>query len=54
MMVGILGVARLVTGQDASVVPVYAGTNATQDIEGVRALIWTVLPIPGRSFSPPC
>jgi simple sugar transport system permease protein len=50
MMVGVLGIARLVTGQDASVVPVYAGTNATQDIEGVRALIWTVLPIPGLFF----
>ena len=29
MMVGVLGVARLVAGQDQSVVPVYTGTNAT-------------------------
>ena len=50
MMVGILGIARLVTGQDQSVVPVYAGTNATQDVEGLRALLWGVLPIPGLFF----
>jgi simple sugar transport system permease protein len=50
MMVGILGVARLVTGQDASVVPVYAGTNSTQDVDMLRALLWRVLPIPGLFF----
>jgi len=46
MMVGILGVARLVTGQDASVVPVYAWTHSTQDVDMLRALLWRVLPIP--------
>ena len=54
MMVGILGVARLVTGQDQSVVPVYAGTNATQDVELLRALLWGVLPIPGLFFLAAC
>lgn len=50
MMVAILGAARLVTGQDQSVVPVYAGTNATEDIQQLRALLWGVLPIPGLFF----
>ena len=54
MMVGVLGVARLVTGQDQSVVPVYAGTNATQNIEMLRALLWGVLPIPGLFFLAAC
>lgn len=54
MMVGVLGVARLVTGQDQSVVPVYAGTNATQDIELLRTLLWGVLPIPGLFFLAAC
>ena len=54
MMVGILGMARLVTGQDQSVVPVYAGTNATEDIELLRALLWGVLPIPGLFFLAAC
>ena len=53
MMVGILGVARLVDRPGPSVVPVYAGTNATEDIEMLRALLWGVLPIPACSFSPP-
>ena len=54
MMVGILGIARLITGQDQSVVPVYAGTNATQDVEQLRALVWGVLPIPGLFFLAAC
>ena len=54
MMVGILGVARLVAGQDQSVVPVYAGTNATEDIELLRALLWGVLPVPGLFFLAAC
>ncbi|MFO1071434.1 MAG: ABC transporter permease [Geminicoccaceae bacterium] len=54
MMVGVLGIARLVTGQDQSVVPVYAGTNATQNIEQLRTLIWGVLPIPGLFFLAAC
>ena len=54
MMVGILGMARLVTGQDQSVVPVYAGTNATEDIEQLRELLWGVLPIPGLFFLAAC
>ena len=54
MMVGILGIARLITGQDQSVVPVYAGTNATQDVEQLRALVWGVLPIPGLFFLVAC
>ena len=54
MMVGILGIARLVTGQDQSVVPVYAGTNATENIQMLRALLWGVLPIPGLFFLAAC
>lgn len=50
MMVGILGVARLVAGQDTSVYPVYTGTNATEDFDLLRALIWGLLPVPGLFF----
>jgi simple sugar transport system permease protein len=49
-MVGLLGVARLIAGQDASVYPVYTGTNATEDFDQLRALIWAVLPVPGLFF----
>jgi simple sugar transport system permease protein len=49
-MVGLLGVARLIAGQDASVYPVYTGINATEDFDLLRALIWTVLPVPGLFF----
>jgi simple sugar transport system permease protein len=50
MMVGLLGTARLIAGQDTSVYPVYTGTNATEDFDLLRALIWTVLPVPGLFF----
>ena len=50
MMVGVLGVARLITGQDQSVVPVYAGSNSTENVGMLRALLWQVLPVPGLFF----
>ena len=50
MMVGILGVARLVAGQDTAVHPVYTGENATADFEDLRALIYRILPVPGLFF----
>ena len=50
MMVGILGVARLVAGQDTAVHPVYTGENATADFEELRALIYRILPVPGLFF----
>jgi simple sugar transport system permease protein len=50
MMVGILGVARLVAGQDTAVHPVYTGENATADFEMLRALIFRILPVPGLFF----
>lgn len=50
MMVGILGVARLVAGPDTTVYPVNTGTNATQAFEALRMLIWRVLPVPGLFF----
>ncbi len=50
MMVGILGVARLVAGQDTTVYPVNTGTNATPAFEALRVLIWHVLPVPGLFF----
>jgi simple sugar transport system permease protein len=50
MMVGVLGLARLIAGQDASVYPVYTGSNATEDFDVLRALMWRVLPVPGLFF----
>jgi simple sugar transport system permease protein len=50
MMVGVLGIARVVAGQDAAVHPVYTGTNATEDFDTLRALLYHVLPVPGLFF----
>ncbi|MET0430405.1 MAG: ABC transporter permease, partial [Microvirga sp.] len=50
MMVGVLGVARVVAGQDAAVHPVYTGTNATEDFDQLRALLYRVVPVPGLFF----
>jgi simple sugar transport system permease protein len=50
MMVGMLGTARLVAGPDTTVYPVYTGTNATPAFEGLRALIWHIVPVPGLFF----
>lgn len=49
-MVGVLGVARLIAGQDASVYPVYTGSNATERFDTLRALLYRVLPVPGLFF----
>lgn len=49
-MVSLLGLARLTAGQDSAVLPVYAGSNATQDIDLVRQMLWGILPLPGLVF----
>ncbi|MEY8144317.1 ABC transporter permease [Falsihalocynthiibacter sp. CO-5D18] len=50
MMVGALGMARLIAGQDTAVYPVYTGTNATENFEILRTLLWGVVPAPGLIF----
>jgi simple sugar transport system permease protein len=50
MMVGTLGLARLIAGQDTAVYPVYTGTNATATFEVLRNLLWGVIPVPGIFF----
>jgi len=50
MMVGALGLARVVAGQDTAVHPVYTGTNATETFEVLRMLLWGFLPVPGVIF----
>jgi simple sugar transport system permease protein len=50
MMVGALGLARLIAGQDTAVYPVYTGTNATENFETLRILLWGVIPVPGLFF----
>ncbi len=50
MMVGALGLARLIAGQDTAVYPVYTGTNATENFEALRMLLWGVIPVPGLFF----
>ncbi len=50
MMVGALGLARLIAGQDTAVYPVYTGTNATASFELLRNLVWGVIPMPGIFF----
>jgi simple sugar transport system permease protein len=50
MMVGALGLARVIAGQDTAVYPVYTGSNATEQFEILRTLLWGVLPVPGLFF----
>ncbi len=50
MMVGALGLARLIAGQDTAVYPVYTGTNATENFEALRMLLWGIVPVPGLFF----
>ncbi len=50
MMVGALGLARVIAGQDTAVYPVYTGSNATENFEVLRELLWGVVPVPGLFF----
>ncbi|PCJ83588.1 MAG: sugar ABC transporter permease, partial [Hyphomicrobiales bacterium] len=50
MMVGALGLARVTAGQDTAVFPVYTGSNATEDFEVLRILLWDLIPVPGIFF----
>lgn len=50
MMVGALGLARVIAGQDTAVYPVYTGSNATEHFEILRTLLWGILPVPGLFF----
>lgn len=50
MMVGALGLARVIAGQDTAVYPVYTGTNATETFEVLREILWGFLPAPGLIF----
>ena len=49
-MVAVLGAARLIAGQDTAVYSIYSGTNATTDIEGLRALLFNLIPVPALIF----
>ncbi|MEK1890266.1 MAG: ABC transporter permease [Phyllobacterium sp.] len=51
MMVAGLGVARLTAGQNTAVWPVYTGSNATEDFEALRSLIFGIIPVPGVIFA---
>lgn len=51
MMVAGLGIARLTAGQNTAVWPVYTGSNATEDFEALRSLIFGVVPVPGVIFA---
>lgn len=50
MMVTALGIARLTAGQNNAVLPVYTGSNATEDFEILRSLAFGVIPMPGLFF----
>ena len=50
MMVSALGIGRLTAGQDNAVIAVYTGTNATEDFEVLRSMVWGVLPMPSVFF----
>lgn len=51
MMVAGLGIARLTAGQNTAVWPVYTGSNATEDFEVLRSLIFGIVPVPGVIFA---
>jgi simple sugar transport system permease protein len=50
MMVGALGIGRLTAGQDNAVIAVYTGTNATENFEVLRSMLWGVVPMPSVFF----
>jgi simple sugar transport system permease protein len=50
MMVTALGIARLTAGQNNAVLPVYTGSNATEDFENLRSLVFGLVPAPGIFF----
>jgi simple sugar transport system permease protein len=50
MMVAVVGMARLLGGETATVYPVYTGTNATQNFDILRQTVLQVVPIPGIFF----
>jgi simple sugar transport system permease protein len=50
MMVSALGVGRLTAGQDNAVIAVYTGTNATENFEILRSMVWGLLPMPSVFF----
>ncbi|MEB0111951.1 ABC transporter permease [Variovorax sp. RTB1] len=49
-MVAITGATRLISGQDTAVHAIYSGTNATTDIEALRALLFGIVPVPALFF----
>lgn len=49
MMVAALGGARLLAGQDRSVIPIYSGINAPESFDLLRASLWDI-PVPGLVF----
>ena len=51
MMVAGLGIARLTAGQNTAVWPVYTGSNATENFEALRSLIFGIIPVPGVIFA---
>ena len=51
MMVAGLGIARLTAGQNTAVWPVYTGSNATENFEVLRSLIFGIVPVPGVIFA---
>jgi len=50
MMVAVLGIARLLGGPSAAIFPVYSGSNATEQFDVLRALVFQVVPVPGLFF----
>jgi simple sugar transport system permease protein len=50
MMVAILGAARLMGGSNTAVHPVYTGSNATENFDILRALVFQIVPVPGIFF----
>ncbi|MFZ1963648.1 MAG: ABC transporter permease [Roseiarcus sp.] len=50
MMVSALGIGRLTGGQNYAVIPVYTGTNATENFEILRSMVGGFVPMPSIFF----
>jgi simple sugar transport system permease protein len=50
MMVAVTGASRLMAGPTAAIYPIYSGTNAPAEVDGLRGDLFGILPIQGMFF----
>lgn len=50
MMVAVTGASRLMAGPTAAIYPIYSGTNAPAEVDGLRGDLFGILPMQGMFF----